>query len=327
MNESIPALPLFPWWKKTNLRITLGFFLIAIFVAWYAFDLGLIFPPSFDGVKTITIRQGESADEVAHMLLHEGLIRQRFDFLLYLKFTGKDTKIKPGIYSFQEPLSAPRIAAQIIGNSAERTIRIPEGWTKFEIARYLERERVVAQGNFIKAADGKEGYLFPDTYRIFQNVSAEELVNLFEKTFNQKIEPLRADIEQRKIPLSDIVIMASLIEKESSGSDDRAIISGILWKRLGVNIPLQVDATLSYLTGKTSLDLTTDDLNIDSPYNTYRYPGLPQGPIGNPGLESIKAATYPQQTPYWFYLHDKEGRVYYAKTFDEHKENKIKYLK
>jgi len=121
--------------------------------------------------------------------------------------------------------------------------------------------------------------------------------------------------------------MASLIEKESSGDEDRSIISGILWKRFNNNRPLQVDATLSYLLGKKSQDLTVDDLNIDSPYNTYRYPGLPVGPIGNPGLEAIQAAIYPKDSPYWFYLHDKTGKAYYAKTFEEHIANKNKYLR
>jgi len=327
MNENIPDLHLSPWWKKTSLHIALGFFLIMVSIAWYAIDLGILFPPLFEGTKIVTIRQGESADEVATAFLREGLIRKHFDFLLYLKLIGKDKKIKPGSYSFREPLSVPSIVEYITSDVAERTIRIQEGWTNFEIARYLEREGVVFEEDFMKAALSKEGYLFPDTYRIFQNTSAETMIGLFEKTFNQKIESLRADIEQQNISLHDVVIMASLIEKESSGEEDRAIISGILWKRLKNNRPLQVDATLLYLLGKESKDLTTDDLYIDSPYNTYRYLGFPIGPIGNPGLEAIKAALYPKDSPYWFYLHGSDGMAYYARIFDEHVKNKIKYLK
>ncbi|HEY4497565.1 MAG TPA: endolytic transglycosylase MltG [Candidatus Paceibacterota bacterium] len=327
MNENIPDLPLFPWWKKTNSHIALGFFLIVFSVIWYAIDLGIAFPPSFEGIKVVTIRQGESAHEVATAFLREGLIRQRFDFLLYLKLAGKDKKIKPGNYSFRESISVLDIVEHITSGAAERTIRIQEGWTNFAIAVYLEREGVVLKEDFIKAASGTEGYLFPDTYRIFQNTSAETLIDLFEKTFNQKIEPLRADIERQNRSLHEIVIMASLIEKESSGEEDRAIISGILWKRLGTKIPLQVDATLSYLTGKASNELTEADLAIDSKYNTYKYAGLPHGPIGNPGLSSMRAALYPQSSPYLFYLHGSDGKAYYAQTFDEHVANKIKYLK
>jgi len=264
---------------------------------------------------------------VATAFLREGLIRQRFDFLLYLKLAGKDKKIKPGNYSFRESISVLDIVEHITSGAAERTIRIQEGWTNFAIAVYLEREGVVLKEDFIKAASGTEGYLFPDTYRIFQNTSAETLIDLFEKTFNQKIEPLRADIERQNRSLHEIVIMASLIEKESSGEEDRAIISGILWKRLGTKIPLQVDATLSYLTGKASNELTEADLAIDSKYNTYKYAGLPHGPIGNPGLSSMRAALYPQSSPYLFYLHGSDGKAYYAQTFDEHVANKIKYLK
>ena len=327
MNENIPDLPLSHWWKKTSLHIALGFFLIAISVLLYAVNLGIIFSPYFVETKMVTIRYGESAGEVAHALFRDGLIRQRFEFLLYLKLTGKDKKIKPGSYSFREPISVPSIVKYITSDVAERTIRIQEGWTNFEIARYLEREGVISKDDFIKAASGTEGYLFPDTYRIFQSTSAETLANLFKKTFHQKIESLHVAIEPQNYSLHDIVIMASLIEKESSGDEDRSIISGILWKRFNNNRPLQVDATLSYLLGKKSQDLTVDDLNIDSPYNTYRYPGLPVGPIGNPGLEAIQAAIYPKDSPYWFYLHDKTGKAYYAKTFEEHIANKNKYLR
>jgi len=120
--------------------------------------------------------------------------------------------------------------------------------------------------------------------------------------------------------------MASIIEKESLNGDERQIVSGILWKRISLGMPLQVDATFLYINGKASAELTKDDLNIDSPYNTYRNKGLPPGPINNPGLDAIVAALYPKDSPYLYYLHDKKGKVHYAKTFNEHVANKRKYL-
>lgn len=295
------------------------------------FEFGYIFTPlpnlEIRSLSPIVIKAGDNANIIANELFQNGLIRSKLFFLMYLQLSGSDTKIKPGSYYFLEATSIPSIVSMITSDLAERKIRIREGWTNFEIASYLQDEEIVSKHNFLNVATNTEGYLFPDTYKIFQNTSAEDLVAKMREEFDSKIEPLLPEIARKKILLKDIVIMASLIEKESAGDEDRAIISGILWKRLKNNHPLQVDATLSYLLGKESKDLTTDDLLVNSPYNTYRYIGLPIGPIGNPGLEAIKAALYPQDSPYWFYLHDATGMAYYAKTFEEHIVNKNKYLK
>ena len=126
---------------------------------------------------------------------------------------------------------------------------------------------------------------------------------------------------------SDIVIVASILEKEVKTSESRAIVSGILWKRLALGMPLQVDATLGYITGKTSAELTIDNLNADSPYNTYRNKGLPPTPISNPGLLALDAALHPKSSPYLYYLSDNNGVIHYAVTFEEHKANKARYLR
>lgn len=314
------------FYSKKYILIASACILLAIFL-FILFAFGVIFAPRFEGQKYISIQTGASAQDIANMLDKEGIIRNTFPFLVYLKLTRADTQIKPGSYYFTEPISIPRIVAFITSDLAERKIRIHEGWTNFEIANYLQGEGLVSKRDFLNVATNTEGYLFPDTYLIFQNTSAIDLVTKMRAEFDNKIAPLEQEIARKKIPLKNIVIMASLIEKESAGDKDRAIISGILWKRLKNNQPLQVDATLSYLLGKESNDLTTNDLKTDSPYNTYKYPGLPIGPIGNPGLDSIKAAIYPKDSPYWFYLHDKTGKAYYAKTFEEHIANKNKYLR
>ncbi len=305
-----------------------GMLLIAITIGWFLIDLGIMFPPSFTEAKTIEIAKGADARTVVNEFYSAGIVRRPYDFLLYLKLTGRARTIKPGSYIFKEPISVPAITSLITSDTAERQIRILEGWTNYEIADYLATEGIVEKNDFLKFAQGLEGYLFPDTYRVFQNASSKEIIDLLHATFLEKVAPFQSYITAKKIPLKNLVIMASLIEKESTNTaDDRAIISGILWKRLAAGIPLQVDATLSYLTGKESKDLTTDDLKIASPYNTYRYPGLPAGPIGNPGLDAIKAALFPKQTPYLFYLHDADGNPHYAKTFEEHIANKNKYLR
>lgn len=291
------------------------------------YDLGIITPPVYATPKTIIIEQGMTAESTGRLLEREGIVRNTGDFLLYLKLTGNDRAIKPGLYVFREPLSVPRLVGMIAGDVGELEVTLVEGWTNEEMGRALQRAGIFSREGFVRAATGKEGYLFPDTYRLFFNATPESFVDRLEKRFQEKTSSLLPDILQSKKMLSDVVIMASLIEKESSGDADRAIISGILWKRLEKGIPLQVDATLSYLTGKESKDLTQDDLKIESLYNTYRYKGLPKGPIGNPGFKALDAAVHPVVTPYLFYLHDKDGVAHFARTFEEHKKNKEKYLK
>jgi UPF0755 protein len=145
--------------------------------------------------------------------------------------------------------------------------------------------------------------------------------------FESKMKEFLPEIARQKKFLRDIVIMASIIEKEVHNTEDRGLVSGILWKRIKEGIGLQVDASLTYLLGKTSAELTSTDLKIDSPYNTYKYKDLPRGPISNPGKEAIFAALFPVISPYLFYLSDKDGVTRYARNFEEHKENKLRYLR
>lgn len=326
MDEQISSPEIVPKYPVGRV-ILIGFALICLAVVWYLYDLGIISPPKINGVKMIVVEVGETAEQTGQRLLREGIIRNVGDFLLYLKITGHDTAIKPGIYVFRDPISVPRIVMLIAGNTHEIDITLVEGWTNGEMAEALERVGLFSKEEFLAAAEGKEGYLFPDTYRVFENATPESFVDRMNKRFGEKIAPLTDDIVSSRRPLSDVVVMASLIEKESSGDSDRTLISGILWKRLEKGMPLQADATLSYLTGRASKDLTQSDLKIDSLYNTYRYKGLPKGPIGNPGFKALDAAVHPQVSPYLFYLHDEKGVAHFARTFEEHKKNKIRYLR
>ena len=146
-------------------------------------------------------------------------------------------------------------------------------------------------------------------------------------TFDDKIAIIQDDIDLSTRNMKDIIIMASILEKEASNDIDRKIISGILWKRIDTNMPLQVDVPFYYSLNKTSSQLTTENLRADSPYNTYTRKGLPIGPITNPGLASIEASLHPQLSKYWYFLSDKSGTMHYAITHDDHVANKAKYLK
>ena len=211
--------------------------------------------------------------------------------------------------------------------SNEIAITIPEGYTVAQMGELFEKEGLFLKEEFIKIAQIDEGFLFPDTYKFFKNTTPKKVIEKMKKNFDIKVAEFLPEIERQKKSLRDIIIMASIIEREIHNTDDRGLVSGILWKRIQKGIGLQVDASLTYVLGKTSAELTADDLKLDSPYNTYKYRGLPKGPISNPGKEAIFAAIFPVNSSYLFYLSDKDGVTRYAVDFEGHKLNKLRYLR
>jgi UPF0755 protein len=176
-------------------------------------------------------------------------------------------------------------------------------------------------------ATSLEGYLFPDTYYFNYGDTAIEVAKTMLANFGEKLtSKLRSEIKNQGKTIYEIVTMASLIEKEAATDTDRKLISGVLWKRLDAGMRLQVDATVLYATGKTG-SVSIEDTKTDSPYNTYMHAGLPAGPICSPSLNSILAAIYPQDSPYWYYLATPEGKTIFSKTLEEHNAAKYKYLK
>lgn len=194
-------------------------------------------------------------------------------------------------------------------------ITIPEGYAVKDIAERFKNFRNFNGEKFLELAKNKEGYLFPDTYYFTSKETPEEIIEKLENNFKAKA----GDVQK------DILIMASIIEKEAHNKEDRRIISGILWKRIKEGMPLQVDAVFDYLLDKESSEITQADLKMDSPYNTYKHKGLPPTPICNPGLDAIDAALNPTDSKYWYYLSDRNGVTHFAKNFDEHKLNRARY--
>jgi len=203
------------------------------------------------------------------------------------------------------------------------TVTIPEGWTVSDINSYLQ-ERGVLVGE--ELSGDLEGYLFPDTYEFFLDSTVVVVQQRFQDNFRAQLKKM--GIEVAEDHLREIIIVASLIEKEIQNVQEKRIVSGILWKRLENEVPLQVDATICYIKDAEScLPITASDKGIDSEYNTYLYEGLPPGPVCNPGAGSILAAARPAESPYWYYLSsDGDGGTVFAKTLDEHRQNIIKYL-
>lgn len=273
------------------------------------------------------INSGGNFSEVAQNLQNRGFIRSKNTFLLMAKIRQLDTKIRPGRYKLSGAMNLQEIL-EAISNPKQFTVSvtIPEGFTVHSIDERLTKLGLIEASEFSMAAIRLEGYLFPDTYFVNGlNFSPNSLIKKMQENFIAKITPgMGEDMKKRERALEEIIIMASILEKEVRTEKDYPIVAGILWKRLDSGWPLQADATLLY--GKEAPVLSSADLKEDNPYNTRRFKGLPPTPINNPGLIAIKAAIYPEASKYWFYLTDKEGLVHYAASNDEHNANRAKYL-
>lgn len=300
-----------------------------LFSAYISFRL--MAPFDFPQNKMITVKKGASLTEVSGLLKKENLIRSQSLFESCSKFVGGTKPVSAGQYLFKEPISACRIAIRIARNISgipAIKVTIPEGMSNKEVAGVLEKNILgFDTAFFLEHARSQEGFLFPDTYFFPENITAQGVETIMIANFNKKIEPWTGVIEMSKRSLRDIIIMASILEREASTPEDMALVSGVLWNRISKGMPLQVDATFMYLLGKKSSQLTTADLKMKSAYNTYVNKGLPAGPIGNPGIIAIRAAIHPTATSYMYYLSDKDGVMHYSKTFNEHVANKQKYLR
>ena len=310
--------------------------------------------------KEFYVEKGTGAVAIAEDLKAQGLISNRWLFVLYVLFQQKQGQLQAGTYTLSPAMSISEIAEKIIAGEAEQErITIIEGWNLMDIAWHLEgrglfqaeemfdvtgyplveypNPEMATPKDFSQDFDflkdkpkvlGLEGYIFPDTYNIVGADGPEELVLKALDNFGRKFNPqLRAEIEGHGKSIFEIVTMASLLEKEVSLFEDRRLVSGILWKRLEAGVPLQVDATISYITGKKTTKVSKKETEIDSPYNTYKDLGLPKGPISNPGLESIQAAIYPEESNFWYYLSTPEGDTIFSQTLEQHNIAKEKYLK
>ena len=304
--------------KKKIIFSTIFILFLGLFFLWQ----GIYLPKSSALVeeKLFLVEKGQSLFQIGENLEKEGLIKNKFFFDFYLFLKEAQKKLQAGEYLISPSESIAEVAKKIIsGDTARISVTIPEGFTVKQIEEKL---------NLKLPGENLEGFLFPDTYQFPLRVSGEEVVKKMRDNFEKKLTPdLREEIERQGKTIFEIVTLASLIEKEVKTKEDRELVSGILWKRLKNNILLQVDATITYLTGKKTTKIPMEDLQIDSPYNTYKYKGLPLGPICNPGLDSIKAAIYPKNSEYWYYLSTLEGATIFSKTLEEHNTAQAKYLK
>ena len=308
-------------------RFILVLLLVGVFLFIYTFRYRT--PEEFPSHSLITVAEGETLQSIALRLYEEHAVFSPFWFKSIVILLGSGKPILSGDYFFGKPLGLiPLSERMLLGEFGLTAIRvtIPEGSSVNQIAELIPKEFIYFDKDEFRAlATPKEGSLFPDTYFFLPNVRAKDVVSAMESNFDQKMKGFEKDIVASGRPLKEIITMASILEEEARLYETRQMVAGILWKRIAIGMPLQVDAAFIYVNGTTTPGLALKDLKIDSPYNTYLYKGLPIGPIGNPGLDAIRATLEPKSSPNLYYLSDKEGVTHYARTFEEHKENKEKY--
>ncbi len=331
---------------KKLLLLTLGLCIVAY--AWYQHELS---PLGGTSAVRLTVEQGMTVEQVGALLSQKGLIRSPFSFKTYMKLQRAQTQVQAGTFIFRPSMSVEEIVQVLrTGKSEEVALTIPEGWTVQDIDTLLVRKGIASSGavldcltrcdfstfDFLPIVSGLaerggrlEGYLFPETYFVDESQFVPKFfLERLLGTFRTRVIQKESDaIAASGHSLHEIVTMASLVEAETRTDSERPIVAGILWKRFEAGMPLGVDATVRYIVEKSTEPITQSDLDTKSPYNTRKFKGLPPGPIESPGLASILAALKPQESPYWYYLHDSKGLIHYASTNEEHNENKRRYLR
>lgn len=336
---------------KKNQKIVTIFSLVflGLCLSVYMWD-GIYVPPTPNDQETkiFPVALGEGTKEISVNLKNQRLIKSGLLFRFYTLTIGVAGKLQAGDYQLSSSMNMAEITKKLsAGDIIRQKITLIEGWDLRDISFYLQEQGIVKAKDFSIAANlarnyvqdfdflndkpetlSLEGYLFPDTYEIQKGETAEEIVSQILKNFDQKLTPgLREETKRQNKTIFKIITMASLIEKEVKTLPDKKLVAGILWKRLENKMPLQVDATISYITGKKNGKVLIADTQIDSPFNTYKYLGLPLGPISNPGLDSITAAIYPENSKFWYYLSTPEGETIFSQTLEEHNIARAKYLK
>lgn len=297
----------------------------------------------------VKIEEGSSTEDIANALFKKGVISSVTKYKILSKIWHYDGKYKAGSFSVSPSMRSSDIAETIIkGVASTKTFTIPEGYTIEQTADKLDKEDIVKKETFLEAAKSNdfrkfnflknaqsgdnhlEGYLFPDTYAVDLDADENQIIttmlNQFDKVFSKKYRKRAKELNYTE---NDIIIIASLIERESQVDEDRTKISSVIYNRIKSGMPLQIDATIQYALGKPKESLSINDTKLDSPFNTYINKGLPPGPICSPGKESIKAALYPAETDYLYYVVSEklDGTHNFSKDYTQFLKDKDAYSK
>jgi UPF0755 protein len=325
-------------------KIISAFIAIGVLVASLAFFLWYMITPSNELRRTfadqsgeslksidVVISPGQSIRTISLNMKEKGLVRSAVILQSLVVLTNNENSVKSGFYAFTKPENTVEVFKRIVKGDFRYVpvkITIPEGSDSRKIAEIVSNAfGKYPQDEILDLFMKEEGYLFPDTYYFSPIDTPEVVMKKMSDTFKLRIKKYEEEIASSGKTLSDIVTMASIIEREVQTDQDMAMVADILQRRIDIGMPLQVDATFMYFLGKGSFDLSIQELRTDHPYNTYTRKGLPPGPIGNPGARSIEAVLRPIKNDYLFYLSDKQGITRFAKTHDGHVRNKNIYLR
>lgn len=314
--------------------------LLVLTIAGLAAALGIVWSRPFrnypEPQKFVLIPRGTSSYQVARLLHQEGVVRHWSWILIYLKTVKRSAPLQAGEYCFDSPLSVVQVADKLIrGLVYYHELTIPEGYSLFDIAELLEQKGFASADEFWAAASrtdriaefavapkNLEGFLFPDTYRLARGTTADEIMSMMIERFRQVYSELvEAEVRNSTLRFDQVLTLASLIEKETGIDGERELISAVFHNRLKKRMPLQCDPTVIYaarLNGHYRGKIFQSDLDFNSPYNTYRHPGLPPGPIANPGKRSIEAALRPAPVDYLYFVANNQGGHVFSKTLEAH---------
>ena len=284
----------------------------------------------------VKITEGMTVSEIADILEAKDVIASSLKFRIVSRLRGYDDQMKPGTYIFTSNMNDEEVFAKLLsGEKYLVKFTIPEGFGVKEIADRLYSLDLVDKEDFLKAATdfapygymhkhkdvryAAEGFLFPETYSVESDTPIEDILKMMAAEFDKRVTPeMRERAQELGLSVYDLTTLASLVEREVRYPEDRAIVAQVFLKRLKMNMPLQTDATLQYLLDEPKEDVTLEDTEIESPYNTYKNVGLPPGPIANPGMEAIEAVLNPADTDYLYFVADRKGHNHYSHTYDEH---------
>jgi len=281
--------------------------------------------------KTFIIKNGEPLDTIVNNLESEGFIRNKIIFYLIVKRLGIERKIQAGEFQLAMNMDANEIANSLTHGTSDSSITLIEGMRKEEMAEIISKILNIPSIEILEKTN--EGYIFPDTYMVPKNATFDTVYSII-KNNSKFVEALQNIKQKSKLTEKEVLILASLVEREARLPSTREKIAGIILKRYLADWPLQIDATVQYILGYQSNEkswwkksITDEDKNINSPFNTYKNKGLPPEPICSPSLSSLEAVIKANtSTPYWFYLTDNNGVMHYAVTLKEHNSNVDKYL-
>lgn len=285
----------------------------------------------------IMVKPGMGAHDIGNLLYDQGVIKSVILFQVVAKIEGLENSLQAGEYVLNKKMTIQQIVGNLAkGATSYQQITIPEGYTVEQIAKLLQEKQLGNAGKFKALAQKAvpytymvnnnsnvvykaEGYLFPDTYRIATGATEEQILTIMVNEFNKEFtDAMRARANELGLSIKDVIILASLVEKEAQLPGDRPLIAGVFLNRLKLDMPLQSCATIQYILGYPKAELSVQDTEISSPYNTYQHMGLPPGPIANPGIAAINAVLQPEKTDYIYFVADEKGAHHFSRTYEEH---------